>query len=1171
MERAIDPNLLSEALGQHEVLPTPEELSSILAQAELQLLVKNFDQDERLRAIGWYLHAIGSSQYALAEYGFTRRRSAFQVSAHIFDIALQQSELERIEELKFCFAAQIAYLHSEVAPNSMALYRRTNFSEIGYLELVDYYEEIALLSAVRLLSFDVNGVYSLTEAVHQNSQALLSEWGISNILHTPFGAAVNVSSACRDMISFFVYGNLDLLDRSRNKLQDALSARSSTHDINSRWVAAHLLDLADNFENTSIWTSLPPSLPDIARKVFAHSSPRVLTLWPPQLEFLSGNETDESEPDPVTPLVPEARRVFLSTPTSGGKTMLAQLLIVAHLVTEATSVCYVAPTRSLCREVKEALDSRLRYLKKTIVQGLPESDIPFLTFDQEPDVEVMTPERLSFLIRSDIDGLLQKFGMFVFDEVHMVGEKGRGWTLEEDLGFLHYRTQKTKHRIILLSAAIGNRGHFLQWMGIDGEGPFQKHTDWRGPRRLHAVWSTPVDWSGEEWDSNPRATKNRFIKRYPKKGELNIRISHTGEIVTITMPDPVGYWAKSGPNGVELEYNSSLSTPFYRTLLPLIAFLGGSGPVLVVESTKLAAVRLAKALAEHQANIDITYLQPLIDLVTARLGAEHPLVPILTKGIAYHHGSLPAEIRSAIEDAVSSEEIKYLVATTTMTEGINLPVRSVVIASQGSHGSGEYNEYLVGSKLVNAIGRAGRATKETEGIVVIAQNNQSPLSEYFQRLNPTDDDLQINSMLADAKALDELADFEQALSNYEDAVIQIEDGAVADFLKYIWFVAASIDQASDTVTMENVGHIVGYTLGWQQIDEDTQDRWNRLVRLALDRYEKTDKQLRIRLATVGAVISSASRLEAISREITQHFRHDDVPEKITDTISIILAENRLNRLLNLPEAKRNWKGVFDIRSKRQKIDIPMEDFLKDWLHGVALVDLAEKYLSQVNDIDFRFEQLGDFINHYFELFFPWVFGTMIRWINQDLTNAGMTKLLPPMLPAHVRYGVEDPVALKLMLDGIESRNLAKNIATEWRKENTSQMPHYWIRNLSLPEWQTRFNASHFELRNLINYARDRQGGLGAILLNAGTASLAVESACLDHPNVSVRVARQNQSEFARLELLHNQQVVGYIKSCDHGDVEVVLKMGFHFELQFSAVDGNGVLEFNVIEPMVLEN
>ena len=77
--------------------------------------------------------------------------------------------------------------------------------------------------------------------------------------------------------------------------------------------------------------------------------------------------------------------------------------------------------------------------------------------------------------------VIEQFGMFIFDEVHLIGESGRGWTLEQDLAYLHYFTRSQSHRIILISAAIGNRNHFVQWLNEDGRETLQLHSDWRGP------------------------------------------------------------------------------------------------------------------------------------------------------------------------------------------------------------------------------------------------------------------------------------------------------------------------------------------------------------------------------------------------------------------------------------------------------------------------------------------------------------------------------------------------------------------------------------------------------------------------------------------------------------------------------------------------------------------
>src|SRR5687767_9829981 len=100
------------------------------------------------------------------------------------------------------------------------------------------------------------------------------------------------------------------------------------------------------------------------------------------------------------------------------------MLIANHLITTATNVCYVAPTRSLCHEVRSSLERRIRHLGSSSHADLPSvSPIDFADFfdnGDTPVVEVMTPERLGQLLRTSPQEVLARFGMFVIDEAHNV-------------------------------------------------------------------------------------------------------------------------------------------------------------------------------------------------------------------------------------------------------------------------------------------------------------------------------------------------------------------------------------------------------------------------------------------------------------------------------------------------------------------------------------------------------------------------------------------------------------------------------------------------------------------------------------------------------------------------------------------------------------------------------
>jgi replicative superfamily II helicase len=72
----------------------------------------------------------------------------------------------------------------------------------------------------------------------------------------------------------------------------------------------------------------------------------------------------------------------------------------------------------------------------------------------------------------------------------------------------------------------------------------------------------------------------------------------------------------------------------------------------------------------------------------------------------------------ALEDALRAELLPYLTCTSTLTDGVNLPVHTVVIYDENYEGIPE-DARLKGPRMVNAMGRAGRAGKETEGWIVL--------------------------------------------------------------------------------------------------------------------------------------------------------------------------------------------------------------------------------------------------------------------------------------------------------------------------------------------------------------------------------------------------------------------------------------------------------------------
>ena len=118
---------LSLALGEAGALPSARDFERLLANAEIGLLSgHDVGINHELLGIGWYLHAVASALPSPDPYPVDRRRRAFQIAAHIFDLQLASARLTRADRLRMVFASQVGFVHSSLDPNAIAVYRRSS-------------------------------------------------------------------------------------------------------------------------------------------------------------------------------------------------------------------------------------------------------------------------------------------------------------------------------------------------------------------------------------------------------------------------------------------------------------------------------------------------------------------------------------------------------------------------------------------------------------------------------------------------------------------------------------------------------------------------------------------------------------------------------------------------------------------------------------------------------------------------------------------------------------------------------------------------------------------------------------------------------------------------------------------------------------------------------------
>ena len=103
----------------------------------------------------------------------------------------------------------------------------------------------------------------------------------------------------------------------------------------------------------------------------------------------------------------------------------------------------------------------------------------------------------------------------------------------------------------------------------------------------------------------------------------------------------------------------------------------------------------------------------LIKLIEKYLHKDYFLIECLKKGIAFHFGKLPQQVRERVEKLFKEKIISHLFCTSTLLEGVNLPAQNIFILS---------NKIAI-SKFTdidfwNLAGRAGRLTQDMSGNII---------------------------------------------------------------------------------------------------------------------------------------------------------------------------------------------------------------------------------------------------------------------------------------------------------------------------------------------------------------------------------------------------------------------------------------------------------------------
>jgi superfamily II DNA/RNA helicase len=401
----------------------------------------------------------------------------------------------------------------------------------------------------------------------------------------------------------------------------------------------------------------------------------------------------------------KGKSAVIQMPTSAGKTRATQIIIrSAFLAKRTTLAVIVAPFRALCHEIKNSLLEAFHGESVSIneLSDVFQSDFDIQELLEENQILVLTPEKFLYVLRHNPE-IADHIGLLIYDEGHQFDNGIRGITYELLLTSLKSMVPKGI-QTILMSAVIRNADSIGKW--LIGEDCELVDGSKLIPTQRTIAFTTWLETRGQlEFINQEDPDKDEFfVPRVIDQQKLNLKGKETKKRF---FPDRNDGHTIALFLGLKLITNGS------------IAIFCGRKPTVASLCEKIVYAYDRGLTINPPFEIsDQKEVERLTHLYASNLGDEAIPTRSARLGIFTHHGDTPQGIRLSVEHAMKTGKVKFVICTSTLAQGVNLPIRYLIV-------TGIYQgiEPISVRDFHNLIGRAGRADQYTEGSIIFADPN----------------------------------------------------------------------------------------------------------------------------------------------------------------------------------------------------------------------------------------------------------------------------------------------------------------------------------------------------------------------------------------------------------------------------------------------------------------
>lgn len=454
-------------------------------------------------------------------------------------------------------------------------------------------------------------------------------------------------------------------------------------------------------------------------------------LTPLQLEF------ERSALQGENCVFDEKRNILICGPTSSGKTTIANILMFQTIFAftgENARVIYLSPTKALAHE-------KHRELQKVFTgfghPNFPVDGVLVSTGDETSDDTRIV--RGDFLIVSTVyekantlfsrnPSILNQVGLLVVDELHMFSDLERGPMLELITAKAQSAGKMAQERRVRDEEALSAP----RILGISTDSELIRAFIGPMTRSENDSYNAPL-----VIESKTRPVDIEHVLYVPTSGGLEYAKVLIGSSGDTNFPNLEGKkreavlesaiaafneWKSS--TAIQRRNKERVPTGADRVLKFLIDRMVAH-PVghrlLVFVPSRAQAEEFAEALAEKRSGLEVrTQISEALHQGISHIedaGLNASILKWATRGIYVHHSDLPSETLRCVEEQCQTilppgDSSEVLIATTTLSYGVNLAISDVVITQQQYFSADRLGDAklanLSNCEFHNMAGRAGR-------------------------------------------------------------------------------------------------------------------------------------------------------------------------------------------------------------------------------------------------------------------------------------------------------------------------------------------------------------------------------------------------------------------------------------------------------------------------------